>query len=259
VNLTLATAGYKIRNELLVELRRLTGWFNLNYGTNIIVIGGWAVFSYNPYLGSFDIDCVGPREPFYAQLDLYMTSHGYELVKRDQIGLTKFFVKRVFEKNSYIGDVHIDACSFDDGNYFKEDNTKRLPYGLCAKTEYINRREINGTFIWVPKKELLFLYKLKALRDRNWVLANGQLNPGEKNYLQGKIDKDKMDLLALLDPRHGPLEPVRILDIINEFDLIFAADTIKDLPNEQDTIQKYGEKRQEVDGWVRKIRESLGI
>jgi hypothetical protein len=255
----LATAGDKIRKESLVELKSLTGWFDLMYGTTIIVIGGWAVFSYNPHLGSFDIDCIGPRDPFYAQLDLYMASHGYELVKRDQIGLTKFFVKRVLEENSYIGDIHIDACSFEDENCFKEDNTKRLPYGLCAKTEYVNRREINGSSIWVPKKELLFLYKLKALRDRSWVLANEQLDAEEKNYFQGKIDKDKMDLLALLDPRHGPLNPVGIFDIINKFDLIFATDTIKNLPNEQDTIQKYGEKRQEVDVWVGRIREGLGI
>jgi|GEM_PF-359699 len=253
--LNLTTIGDRIRNASLDELKTLAGWFSLVHGTTIIVLGGWAVFSYNPYLGSYDIDCVGPREPFYAQLDLYMSCHGYDLVKRDLFGFTKFFVKRIFEKESYIGDINIDACSFEDENYYRENETKKLPYGLCGKEEYINRRQINGTSLWVPAKELLFLYKLKALRDREWVLENDKLKPGDLEYFQGKVAKDKMDLLSLLDPRHGPQDPARIFEIIGEFDLEFVVDTIRKLPNEQEAIQNYGTKKEEVELQVAKILE----
>lgn len=253
MNKDLTAPGDLIRSESLSELKSLAGWFDLKHGTTIIVIGGWAVFSYNPYLGSFDIDCVGPREPFYTQLDLYMYSHGYELEKKDPFGLTKFFVKHILRGSTFIGDIYIDACSFDDGNCFKENETKKLPYGLCGKAEYINRRLINGTTTWVPIKELLFLYKLKALSDRQWMLKNEKLEPPDKDYLTGKIEKDKTDLLALLDPRFGPQDPSRLSKIVKEFDLEFAFGTLSDLPNEQGAMQNYNTTKKEVDVWVNTI------
>jgi len=41
------------------ELLSLLDWFYL-HGPIPIIIGGWAVFFYNSYLGSVDIDLVGP-------------------------------------------------------------------------------------------------------------------------------------------------------------------------------------------------------
>jgi hypothetical protein len=253
VKTDLTAPGDLIRGESLTELKSLAGWFSLVHGTTIIVIGGWAVFSYNPYLGSFDIDCVGPREPFYAQLDLYMASHGYELVKRDQIGLTKFFVRHVTREASGVGDIHIDACSFEDENYFKESEAKKLPYGLCAKNEFINRRQIDDTFVWVPIKELLFLYKLKALRDREWAFKHEKHSEEENYYFQGKIAKDKTDLLALLDPRYGAQDPAIISEILKKLELQFVMGRIKDLPKDEDAIQNYRTKKEEVELWVSRI------
>jgi hypothetical protein len=242
-----------IRNESLSELQSLAGWFDLRYGTTVIVLGGWAVFSYNPYQGSFDIDCVGPREPFYTQLDLYMKTHHYELVKRDPIGLTKFFVKRVYRDDHHVGDIHIDACSFQDEIPFMENTDKRLPYGLCARSECVSRRQVDSTYVWVPTKELLFLYKLKALRDRTWRLPHEKLEASDRSYLEGKIEKDKTDLLALLDPEHGPLDPQRLRDLIEEFDLEFVLDTIQHLSDEQNAIDNYRKTRRDVEAWVDRI------
>jgi len=41
------------------ELLSLLDWFYL-HGPIPIIIGGWAVFFHNSYLGSADIDLVGP-------------------------------------------------------------------------------------------------------------------------------------------------------------------------------------------------------
>ncbi len=43
----------------LEELKDLLLWFH-HQGPTPIVIGGWAVYFYNPYLGSADIGLVGP-------------------------------------------------------------------------------------------------------------------------------------------------------------------------------------------------------
>lgn len=53
-------AAELVRRESLSELRKLEAWFHAKHGTTIVLLGGWAVYSYNPYLGSFDIDCLGP-------------------------------------------------------------------------------------------------------------------------------------------------------------------------------------------------------
>lgn len=250
----------KIRSASLIELKSLAGWFDLKYGTRIIVLGGWAVYSYNPYQGSFDIDCVGPYSPLYGQLIVYMDSNDFELERSDPLGLTEVYVKHVYEQNVYIGDVHIDACYFKDENLFKENHNKKLPYGLCAEPKYLERGQINDTFVWVPIKELLFLYKLKALRDRMWRISNESLPNEDREFIKGKIEKDKTDLLALLDPRHSPLDPHKSLDIIKSLDLKFVITTMKDLPNQQDAITKYARAtRAKVEGWVNKMLLDMGV
>lgn len=253
------TKADKIRSASLIELKTLAGWFDLNYGTRIILIGGWSVYSYNPYQGSFDIDCVGPHSPFYRQLNVYMNSNGYSLERTDPLGLTEVYVKHIYEQNVYIGDVHIDACYFKDENLFKENNSKKLPYGLCAEPKYLNRRQINDTYLWVPIKELLFLYKLKALRDRTWRISNEPLSNEDREFIHGKIDKDKTDLLALIDPKHSPLNPSQLLDLIKNLNLEFVIATIKDLPHQQAAITEYKKTRADIEGWVNKILLDMGV
>lgn len=255
-----ATKADKIRSASLIELKTLAGWFDLNYGTTIILIGGWAVYSYNPYQGSFDVDCVGPRSPFYRQLNVYMSSHGYTEERTDLLGLrARVYVKHIYEENARIGDVHIDACYFKDENPFRENNTKKLPYGLCAEPKYLSRGQINGSFVRVPVKELLFLYKLKALRDRMWRISNEPLSNEDKYFIQGKIDKDKTDLLALTDPKYSPLNPSQLLDLIKNLNLEFVIATIKDLPNQQAAITEYKKTRADIEGWVNKILLDMGV
>lgn len=258
INMSMTKAD-KLRAASLSELETLVGWFESHYGTTVTIIGGWAVYSYNPYQGSFDIDCVGPRSPFYQQLNLYMNSHNYVLEPRDDLGLTQFWVKHVYEKEEFIGDVHIDACSFEDENLFREDYDKKLPYGLCANPEYLMRRLIGSTYARVPIKELLFLYKLKALRDRMWRMSNESLLNEDRVFLEGKIGKDKTDLLALLDPDHGPLDPSRSTEFIENFDLQFVIRTIENLPNQEDAIENYGKTRADVEGWTNKMLLDMGV
>lgn len=61
------------------ELLRFLCYYR-NFGTPII-IGGWAVYFYNPYFGSVDIDVVGPSMggAFHDALDSYVHANGYSL------------------------------------------------------------------------------------------------------------------------------------------------------------------------------------
>ena len=57
-----------------------------HHGTPII-IGGWAVWFYNPYFGSIDIDVVGPSRQgeFYRIIEEYEHTHGYHVASQDPL------------------------------------------------------------------------------------------------------------------------------------------------------------------------------
>jgi len=50
----------EILTESYKELIRFVKWINKQYGYYPIIVGGWAVYSYVPSLGSRDIDIIFP-------------------------------------------------------------------------------------------------------------------------------------------------------------------------------------------------------
>jgi hypothetical protein len=60
-----------------------------------------------------------------------------------------------------------------------------------------------GATVYVPSKSLLFLYKLKAFRDRSFDLRKrgASINRERREWMRTKVDKDGADLIALLDPK----------------------------------------------------------
>jgi hypothetical protein len=70
-----------------------------HFGTPVIV-GGWAVYFYNPYYGSVDIDVVGPsmRGSFDEIIEGYERSHGYEILQQDPLGTEITASKPIYSK-----------------------------------------------------------------------------------------------------------------------------------------------------------------
>jgi len=199
----------------------------------ITLLGGWAVYSYNPYLGSFDIDCLGPRDPFTLHLNLYMKTHGYVLEPESPVAATsESWRKYVYEGTTMIGYIEIDACDFEFRNSFKEDPSKEVPYTLCLDEKFVINRLIDGEYFWVPIKELLFLYKIKSTRDRQYVLTHEDLTSEQLGYLVGKVSKDLSDLVALLDPREEAMDGYILGNLIREYNLSFVTGTISNLPSQ---------------------------
>jgi len=254
----------RVRRESLSELRSLGGWFSVNHGLTITLVGGWAVFSYNEYLGSFDIDCLGPRDPFTLQLNIYMNADGYVRESDSPFGAaSESWKKPVHDGTTRVDDIYIDACDFDFKNVFSENPKRELPYSLCLEQKYLNRRQIAGEYFYVPIKELLLLYKVKAARDRRYVMTHNSHHSSLGERIRGKITKDYSDLTALLDPRFGgPMDGYVLRELINRYDLLFVTDTISGLP-EQPGISEYARTRQtsmaEIRSWIEKIMSDLNV
>lgn len=194
----LVEASYR---ELLEFVR-----FYRHHGTPVI-IGGWAVYFYNPYFGSVDVDVVGRsyRGAFEEIVERYERSHGYEFDTTP--GLVEMTARKpILSKGRLVGQMEIDECSYErpGASRFHEDESLELPYSAiedrgCKKEVRLAKDSV----FYVPCKELLLLYKVKARRDRGFdIRSKGAAMGGERlQWLRGKAIKDGSDILALLDPR----------------------------------------------------------
>jgi hypothetical protein len=226
-------------------------WMNEKIGHYPMIIGGWAVYSYNPYYGSKDIDVVFMgRGIFQRVINLYMAANGYTLKAR---GLFETVFEKDIKTKTGISSINIDACSKEDKNIFKEDTSKELPWNLAFKNaKTIELRK--DTFYFVPKPSLLFLYKLKAMRDRTYDLREaGSLE--QRRYLEGKIFKDKADAIALLDTKNKHnvtkdefyqlAEKHKVADIMKDALRIIYEDT--------EVMKFYGVEASNIRAWLEKL------
>lgn len=220
-----------------------------------VIVGGWAVYFYNPYYGSVDIDVVGPslRGSFDEIIEGYERSHGYEIVQQDPLGTEITASKPIYSKGrKKIGEMEIDACAYErsSASLFHEDSAKHLPYSLCDRDGC--RREVSiarDAVCYVPSKALLALFKVKARRDRSYDIRTkgATMNPARLAWLRGKVAKDGSDIIALLDPkdRAALLKDVmdyqQVGDLASEFDLTdLVTDTLQEVLEDRGSLSLYG-------------------
>ena len=257
--------------ESYKELLRFLRYYR-NFGTPII-IGGWAVYFYNPYFGSVDIDIVGPSMggAFHDALDSYVHANGYSLVPMDAMGLQVAPVKEIRKKGTVVANVELDAATFEDpaAGRFHEHSKKELPFSLCWEEEY--RREVmlaEDCVCHVPSKSLLLLYKIKALRDRSFdLMAKAATMPSRRvEWLRGKVVKDRTDILALLDPDpRNPLikesvDEAQIKIICTKCKIGFCLETLEQVADNKQALTKYQEYNPDLTGKkLRAIIDTLMI
>lgn len=232
------------------ELLDLLQWFH-HQGPVPIIIGGWAVFCYNSYLGSVDIDLVGPSMGglFDATLEGFERERGYQAVASGPLYLGTSFRKPIYESDEIRGYVEIDACTYEnDKRSFKENPETELPYILCSRDGLLTPVALSENCeAFLPHKSLLFLYKLKALRDRQYDLREqgAVLSLERAEWLRSKIVKDGSDLISLLDPNPDPcivkqdIDLEKLENLISEFKLNFFIESIGSLPSMRLSCQQY--------------------
>jgi hypothetical protein len=252
-----------LSKESFKELTAVLEWFSQRSFIPVL-IGGWAVFVYNSYFGSVDIDLVGPSMSgnFLDFIVRYERTHGYEEVHSPSLGIEVAYRKPITKENSFHGYVEIDVCSYEaDAGSFHEAPNSKLPYMLCSNMNYVKKAEFSEDAVaYVPRKSLLFLYKLKAFRDRSFDLRTkgAVMNRERRDWMQTKVEKDGADLIALLNPK-----PDRYLltdnfdfkllrQLVEDQKLNFALDTIRELPTLRKCLDRHPSlETEEVKQWVK--------
>ena len=255
--------------ESYKELVRFLKWFS-SFGPIPTIIGGWAVYFYNSYFGSMDIDIVGPSHQgmFVDVIERYERAHGYEFASRDRLGLEVVPRKPVVRDGEVVGYVEIDACTFEDPTPagFHEDPSKKLPYSLVVDEEF--RREVRleeDAVCHIPSKPLLLLFKIKAARDRAYDLRKRGtvMDTARMEWLRGKLAKDRADVIALLDPnpRSSIVEERFNADafrgLTRRLELEFVLATLRGLPKDVDSMRLYDPtlREEQMRKWTRMLIE----
>jgi hypothetical protein len=249
------TPGGFLANASYRELVSFVRYFG-HFGTPVI-IGGWAVFLYNPYFGSVDIDVVGPslNGAFDEIIEGYERSHGYEITKQDLLGTEIVASKTIRSKaGKKIGDMEIDACSYEQPavGQFHEDKSKTLPYALCEKDGCKQEVSIAKDCVcYVPSKPLLTLFKVKARRDRSYDITTkgSTMNSSKLEWLRSKVAKDGSDIIALLDPtvRRATLKDKmnyeQMKALASESNLTnLVTETLQNVLEDERALSLYGDK-----------------
>lgn len=181
-----------IARESLDELREIFSWINDREMEEerpvTVLVGGWAVHSYNSYWGSVDIDIITNNKT-KKRLKKYL------LDKRDYHPDPETTTS-VFKVTS-AGDVIIDLANRGRDKF--EGRSSFLYLGVIdGNTEY---RTLKDQEVPVPSRTVLLMMKIKAAWDRCWRIENGRSS--DPDWENGKLIKDRSDILALIDPDKG--------------------------------------------------------
>ena len=174
------------------ELRYIFDWSiaNRNYRQgDIVLIGGWAVHSFNPWKYSLDIDLIVTGR-FKDTLKRHLYSDRHYRRERDSAGNTLYL------KSLDSGEIYLDFLPKKDQFHGTSNllNLMEIEYETAPrKISYSFEPEFK---VIVPEISMLLLLKLKAAWDRHYDLSL-ETTLG-KDHLSDKFTKDCGDIIALL-------------------------------------------------------------
>lgn len=229
----------RIVTESFEELRFILDWIREQGETSenpvTVLVGGWAVYAYNPWIGSIDIDLVTNRDTKDSLMRYLIASgRGYDHYRIPG-------VHTVYKSTDYGQSIIIDFGNRDE-HYEFEGRDEELNFDSLNGQTTI--KEIRDLPIPVPSRSLLLLFKLKASWDRAYRIEEETSDDMFRE--QGKLIKDYADIIALIDPAHGGR------DIDTGFlgeklaDFYFLKDCLMRIPENRDAVGMYNGMSQEA-------------
>ena len=222
----------------LEELMEIFRWIRAHEkdesGPVTVLIGGWAVYSYNPWYGSVDIDLVTNSRSRQNLMWYLRNERGFVFQRDDMVPTT-------VAKNVPEGKIIIDFGSREDICRF-EGRDEECPFSLLDGRTQV-REIVTGFPVIVPEQTLLIIFKLKAVWDRSFRIQNGRSS--DEEWETGKLKKDRADILALIDPENRDTEiDIQYLgERLQEHP--FLVQMLREIPEDMDAINMYRRMGQE--------------
>ena len=176
------------------ELRAILRWQEETHKDDedtprAVLVGGWAVYAYNPYYGSYDIDLVTNNRTRRSLMHYLVTERGFEKYKSPFTGEVGVVLITPIDRP-----VHIDFASREGYDTFEGTGRKMSMADLVSSTTVLRP---GGWWVPLPSRTALLLMKLKAAWDRQWRLDHEKSRDPDRE--QEKVIKDMADILALVD------------------------------------------------------------
>ena len=235
--------GYEVPGSVieasLAELAAISRWIDERENREdpvTILVGGWAVYCYNPWYGSIDIDLVtnaGTRQHLMRYL---VSTRGF--IRRRNPPFRNSVIKIVPPD----GEIIIDFIPKNERNCF-EGSDATCPLSLL-NGRTVTREILSGCSVTIPDRSLLLLMKLKAAWDRAYRIQ--EHTSEREDWEKGKLRKDQADILSLIDPRAGgtDLDLMFLGEMIRRYP--FLTGTFTAILDDRDAIQMYGQMDQET-------------
>lgn len=196
------------------------------------MLGGWAVYAYNSYSKSQDIDLLLSASDRGSLQHWLKTERGYEKRRRTTDG----WHGAVLHVEPLDKDIIVDIATYGLSYPFEgKQGTLNFDLTLDHKTH----KEIAGVNLAVPNRSLLLLYKAKAAWDRGYRVDEHE-SPDEA-WEQKKRVKDRSDILALTDDEHvkDPWELRFLNEALDEHP--FLVDILQEAPKDPSARARYRE------------------
>lgn len=235
--------GYEVPRSVieasLAELAAISRWIDKRENREnpvTILIGGWAVYCYNPWYGSIDIDLVtnaGTRQHLMRYL---VSDRGF--IRRRNPPFKNSVIKIIPPD----GEILIDFIPKNEKNCF-EGSDETCPMSLL-NGRTVTREISPGFSVTIPERSLLLLLKLKAAWDRAYRIQ--EHTSENEDWEKGKLRKDRADILSLIDPRAGgaDLDLMFLGEMIRRYPFLIG--TLTAIPDDRDAIQMYGRMDRET-------------
>lgn len=221
------------------ELLRVGRWFNRLFGYFPVLVGGWAVYHYNPTgLGSRDIDLIFPDRRVKDQtVNQYMFVNGYTRERRSEFEESYVLLVRTQKREER---VYLDAATVEDTNRL-HGGVSELPWRLAYEHQRLAKFE--DAQFYVPKPEVLLSLKAKAALDREYD-AKRAFDPF---YLQQKAWKDYYDMASLLKYCEFSVELLENLLVAHQFMSHFQR-VMNSLGRKRSVLERHGVRWKELRG-----------
>jgi hypothetical protein len=235
--------GYEVSRSVidasLAELAEIFHWVHTRENPedpDTVLIGGWAVYCYNPWYGSIDIDLVTNARTRQHLMRHLETTGGF--MKRRNPPFRNSIVKIIPPD----GEIIIDFIPKNHRNCF-EGRDETCPLNLLNGRTVL--KEISpAVSVTIPERSLLLLLKLKAAWDRTYRIQEHTSH--NEDWEKGKLRKDRADILSLLDPANRGIE----LDFMFLGNMMrryeFLNDILSTIPDDRDALQMYGHMDREA-------------
>jgi len=183
--------------ESFTELRYILRWLDEkkkpDSAPRAILVGGWAVYAYNPYQGSYDIDLITNSSTRGSLMHLLTSKRGF-VKEPDPFSGRKGVVLETARGRP----IRIDFAYRSKTDPF-EGTGDELSMSLVTDNSAVV--DVGGWRIPLPSRTILIVMKAKAAWDRRWRLDNGKSrNPVLE---EEKLAKDGADIMAIAESFEG--------------------------------------------------------